>query len=123
MNHALMVWVASGLGIETARALKATGAKLVLTARNLAKGKAALGSILEPGSVELLHLDLESLESVRICVKELQQKTKSLNILINNAGVRKTPEGKTKDGFETQFGTNHVAHFLLFQVREMPAVP
>ncbi len=83
----------------------------------MAKGKAGLGNILEPGAVELLHLDLESLDSVRACVNELQQKTQSLNILINNAGVRKTPEGKTKDGFETQFGTNHVAHFLLFQVR------
>lgn len=106
----------SGIGIETARALKATGAKLFLTARNLEKGKQALAGILEAGSVELLHLDLESLESVRACVRELHGKTKTLNILINNAGVRNTPKGRTKDGFETQFGTNHVAHFLLFQL-------
>ncbi|KAH6723830.1 hypothetical protein BKA61DRAFT_16754 [Leptodontidium sp. MPI-SDFR-AT-0119] len=112
----LITGCSSGLGIETARALKTTGANLFLTVRNLEKGKKALGDILEPGSVELLHLDLESLESVRICVKELQEKTTILNILINNAGVRGTPEGKTKDGFETHLGTNHVAHFLLFQL-------
>ncbi|KAE9379898.1 NAD(P)-binding protein [Stipitochalara longipes BDJ] len=106
----------SGIGIETARALKETGAELFLTARNQEKAKLALGDILEPGRVHLLHLDLESLESVRACVKEFKGKSKSLNILINNAGVRYTPKGKTKDGFETQFGTNHVAHFLLFQL-------
>ncbi|KAL2075239.1 hypothetical protein VTL71DRAFT_182 [Oculimacula yallundae] len=112
----LITGCSSGLGIETARALKLTGAKLFLTARNLEKGKKALGDILEPGIVELVHLDLESLDSVRSCVKELQLKTKTVNILINNAGVRGTPEGKTKDSFETQLGTNHVAHFLLFQL-------
>ncbi|KAH7343069.1 hypothetical protein BKA65DRAFT_505465 [Rhexocercosporidium sp. MPI-PUGE-AT-0058] len=112
----LITGCSSGLGIETARALKTTGAKLFLTARDIEKGKKALGDILQPGSVELLHLDLKSLESVRNCVEELKQKTKRLNILINNAGVRGPPEGKTQDGFETQFGTNHVSQFLLFQL-------
>ena len=112
----LITGCSSGIGIETARALKATGATLFLTARNLEKGKKALGDILDSNSVHLLHLDLESLESVRACVNELQKKTKVLNILINNAGVRHTPKGTTKDGFETQFGTNQVAHFLLFQL-------
>ncbi|KAG4433162.1 hypothetical protein IFR05_011346 [Cadophora sp. M221] len=112
----LITGCSSGLGIEAARALKTTGAKLFLTARNLEKGRKALGGILESDSVELLLLDLGSLESVRNCVKELQQKTTILNILINNAGVRGTPEEETKDGFETHFGTNHVAHFLIFQL-------
>lgn len=112
----LITGCSSGLGIETARALKETGAELFLTARDQEKAKLALGDILEPGRVHLLHLDLESLESVRACVNEFKGRSKSLNVLINNAGVRYTPKGKTKDGFETQFGTNHVAHFLLFQL-------
>jgi NAD(P)-dependent dehydrogenase (short-subunit alcohol dehydrogenase family) len=112
----LITGCSSGLGIETARALKSTGAKLFLTVRNLEKGKEALSGILEPNSVELLHLDLESLDSVRSCVDDLKTRTDTLNILINNAGVRHTPKGQTKERFETQFGTNHVAHFLLFQL-------
>lgn len=107
----------SGIGIETARAMKATGAHVFATARNLAKGEKALEGILEPGKVDLLLLDLESLASVRSFAAEFLQKSGGkLNILITNAGVMATPEGRTKDGFETQFGTNHVAHFLLFQL-------
>jgi NAD(P)-dependent dehydrogenase (short-subunit alcohol dehydrogenase family) len=106
----------SGLGIETARALKATGARLFLTARNMEKGKQALQGILEPGKVDLLKLNLESLESVRTCAEEIKHRTKSLNILITNAGIRHVPKGRTKDGFEMHWGTNHVSHFLLFQL-------
>jgi NAD(P)-dependent dehydrogenase (short-subunit alcohol dehydrogenase family) len=106
----------SGIGIDTARALSATGAKLFLTARDVTKGKEALADILEPGRVELLGLDLSSLDSVRQCAREILEKTKTLNILINNAGVMMTPKGKTVDGFETQFGTNHLGHFLLFNL-------
>lgn len=107
----------SGLGIETARALKTTGARLFLTARNLDKGREALGDILEPGRVDLLLLDLNSLASVREFAKEfLKASGNKLNILINNAGIMETPEAKTADGFESQFGTNHLAHFLLFQL-------
>ena len=106
----------SGLGIETARALKMTGARLFLTVRNMEKGKQALEGILEPGKVDLLKLDLESLDSVRACAEEIKQRTKTLNILITNAGVRHVPKGRTKDGFETHWGTNHVPHFLLFQL-------
>jgi NAD(P)-dependent dehydrogenase (short-subunit alcohol dehydrogenase family) len=112
----LITGCSSGIGIETARALKETGAELFLTARNEEKARLALGDILEPGRAHLLHLDLESLESVRACVNDFKKKSKPLNILISNAGVRYSPKGKTKDGFETQFGTNHVAHFLLFQL-------
>lgn len=113
----LVTGCSSGLGIETARALKATGAKLFVTARNQKKGEDALKDVLEPGKVELLDLDLNSLESVRKCAKELLSKTSSLNIVINNAGIMALPERTlTTDGFEAQFGTNHLAHFLLFQL-------
>lgn len=103
----------SGLGIETARALSATGATLYLTARNLDKARATLGDILENERVHLLEMDLNSLHSVRDCVASFFSKSSTLNILICNAGVMIPPEGSTKDGFETQFGTNHLSHFLL----------
>ena len=112
----LITGCSSGIGIETARALSATGAKLFLGVRDIAKGVSALADILEPGRVELLKIDLNSLESVREGARTFLQKSKSLNVLINNAGVMATPKGKTADGFETQFGTNHLAHFLLFQL-------
>ena len=112
----LVTGCSSGIGIETAKALNATGAKLFLGVRDTAKGQAALSGILKPGHVELLNMDLTSLDSVRSAAEEIKSKTKILNILINNAGVMATPEGKTVDGFETQFGTNHLSHFLLFQL-------
>ena len=113
----LITGCSSGLGIETARALKETGATLFLTARNLDKARAALGDILDEKHVHLLRADLESLESVRSCATEFLAKSGSrLNILIANAGVRSLSQGKTKDGFETDFGVNHLAHFLLFQL-------
>ncbi len=97
--------------------MKATGAHVYATARNLAKGERALGDSLEPGKLELMLLDLNSLASVRSFAETFLKNTGGkLNILINNAGVMATPEGKTEDGFETQFGTNHLAHFLLFQL-------
>ncbi|KAI9818062.1 MAG: hypothetical protein M1827_000686 [Pycnora praestabilis] len=106
----------SGIGIETARALSTTGATLFLTARDMVKGKGALQDILEQDRVHLLQLDLDSLASVRACVKDFLAKSKTLNVLIDNAGIMCTPEGKTADGFEKQFGTNHLAHFLLFNL-------
>lgn len=113
----LITGCSSGLGIETARAMSATGAKVFCCVRNVAKGEKALEGILEPGRVDLLTLDLNSLESVRACVKDFLSKSDKLNILINNAGIMATPTlEKTKDGFEGQFGTNHLAHFLLFQL-------
>ena len=108
----------SGIGIETARALSLTGAKLLLTARNLEKAKTALNGILEPGRVELVEMDNTSLESVRGAAKNILEKSNNqVNILINNAGIMalQTLE-KTKDGFEMQFGVNHLAHFLLFEL-------
>ncbi|KAH7305574.1 hypothetical protein B0I35DRAFT_444049 [Stachybotrys elegans] len=113
---ALITGCSSGIGIETARALKATGATLFLTARNLEKARAALGDILTGDKVHLLALDLESLDSVRACVEALKKQTTTLNILITNAGIRHVPLGRTKDGFERHWGTNHVSHFLLFEL-------
>jgi NAD(P)-dependent dehydrogenase (short-subunit alcohol dehydrogenase family) len=106
----------SGIGIETARALFATGATLYLTARNLEKANAALPDLITSERVHILELDLNSLDSVRACAKEFLSKSKKLNIFIANAGIMASPEGRTKDGFETQFGTNHLAHFLLLNL-------
>ncbi|KAE8443904.1 hypothetical protein EG329_001214 [Mollisiaceae sp. DMI_Dod_QoI] len=112
----LITGCSSGIGITTAQALHTTGATLYLTARNLTKAKTALGDLLSSPRVHLLELDLESLASVRACAKEFLSQSSQLNIFIANAGVMATPEGRTKDGFETQFGTNHLSHFLLFNL-------
>lgn len=113
----LITGCSSGIGIETARALKETGAKVYATARNLDKARTQLGDILEPGRVELLELKLDSLTSVRACAEEFQNRENKLNVLINNAGVMALQERQvTEDGFEMQFATNHLGHFLLFQL-------
>lgn len=108
----------SGIGIETARALSLTGARLLLTARDLSKAKTALDGILKPGRVELVEMDNTSLSSVRAAAKDILQKSNNqVNILINNAGIMALPKLEyTKDGFEMQFGVNHLAHFLLFEL-------
>ncbi|KAH6892534.1 hypothetical protein B0T10DRAFT_400913 [Thelonectria olida] len=112
----LITGCSSGIGIETARALAKTGATLYLTARDLEKAKEALDDLVDSDKVHLLALDLNSFASVRACAAEFLSKSSSLNILINNAGVMVPPEGRTVDGWETQFGTNHLAHFLLIQL-------
>jgi NAD(P)-dependent dehydrogenase (short-subunit alcohol dehydrogenase family) len=104
----------TGLGYETATALAAKGAHVVLAVRNLEKGKAAadLISARTPGaSVALQELDLTSLDSIRAAVDQLRGDYDSIDLLINNAGVMMTPKSTTKDGFELQFGTNHLGHF------------
>ncbi|KAH7112511.1 hypothetical protein B0J11DRAFT_542530 [Dendryphion nanum] len=108
----------SGIGIETARALSLTGAKLLLTARDLNKATTALDGILEPGRIELVEMDNTSLSSVRAAAEVILQKSNNhVNILINNAGIMALPKLEhTKDGFEMQFGVNHLAHFLLFEL-------
>jgi NAD(P)-dependent dehydrogenase (short-subunit alcohol dehydrogenase family) len=106
----------TGLGYETAAALAAKGAHVVLAVRNLDKGKAAADLITRatPGaSVALQELDLTSLESIRAAADELRANHDSIDLLINNAGVMMTPKATTKDGFELQFGTNHLGHFAL----------
>ncbi|OAG05693.1 putative short-chain dehydrogenase [Paraphaeosphaeria sporulosa] len=111
----------SGLGIETARALHETGAKLYLGVRDLEKGKKVVDDILSKstinGDIELLQIGLDSLESVRKAAEEFKTRSGKLNILINNAGIMALPHRTlTQDGHEAQFATNHLAHFLLFQL-------
>jgi NAD(P)-dependent dehydrogenase (short-subunit alcohol dehydrogenase family) len=96
----------SGLGLATARALAAAGAHVVLAVRDVAKGEA----VEVPGDVEVRRLDLADLESVRGFAESW---TGDLDLLINNAGIMAVPAGVTVDGFELQFGTNHLGHFAL----------
>jgi len=113
---ALITGCSSGIGIETARAMKSTGATIYVTVRDVAKGQPALADILEPGKVELLTCDQNSLTSVEAAAKAFLSKSAILNILINNAGIMAVPKRElTQDGHESQFGVNHLAHFLLFQ--------
>jgi NAD(P)-dependent dehydrogenase (short-subunit alcohol dehydrogenase family) len=106
----------TGLGYETAAALAAKGARVVLAVRDLDKGKDAARRIeaVTPGtSVDLQELDLTSLASIRSAADRLKSDHDSIDMLINNAGVMFTPKSTTKDGFELQFGTNHLGHFAL----------
>lgn len=105
---AVITGVSAGLGVETARALAAHGARVIGTVRDLAKGRAATAGI----DIELLEMDLASLASVRACADALLERGDPIDLLICNAGVMATPEGRTADGFETQFGTNHLGHFV-----------
>jgi NAD(P)-dependent dehydrogenase (short-subunit alcohol dehydrogenase family) len=114
----LVTGVSAGLGIETARALAAHGAQVVGAARDLGKAEAATAHVRKAasaggGSFEIIALDLASLESVRACADALLAKGEPFDVLIANAGVMATPFGHTADGFETQFGTNHLGHFVL----------
>jgi NAD(P)-dependent dehydrogenase (short-subunit alcohol dehydrogenase family) len=105
-----------GLGYETAVALAGQGARVVLAVRNLDKGKQAATRIAEahPGAtVELQELDLTSLASIRAAAEQLRADHDRIDLLINNAGVMWTPKSTTADGFELQFGTNHLGHFAL----------
>ena len=104
----------TGLGYETAAALADHGAHVVLAVRNLDKGKDAAARITaqSPGAeVGLQELDLTSLDSIRAAAEQLRSDHDRIDLLINNAGVRYTPKSTTKDGFEIQFGTNHLGHF------------
>jgi len=114
----LVTGVSAGIGVETARSLVAHGAHVVGAARDLTKAEAATAAVRKDaaaggGSFELVALDLASLESVRGCADELLAKGESFDVVIANAGVMATPFGQTADGFETQFGTNHLGHFVL----------
>ena len=114
----LVTGVSAGLGVETARALAAHGADVVGAARDLKKADAATAQVRKDatangGSFELIELDLGNLKSVRACADKLLEKGQFLDVVIANAGVMATPFGQTADGFETQFGTNHLGHFVL----------
>jgi NAD(P)-dependent dehydrogenase (short-subunit alcohol dehydrogenase family) len=108
----------AGIGIETARALAATGATLFLTARNAKTAEAALEGILEPGRVILVQLDNNSFSSVRAAAATiLKQSNNKVNILVTNAGVMGVLERTlTEDSHEMHFQTNHLSHFLLFHL-------
>ena len=116
-KRVLVTGVSAGLGVETARALAAHGAEVVGAARNLAKAKEATAPVradaANGGSLALIELDLASLASVRACADALVANGKLFDLVICNAGVMATPFGKTTDGFEMQFGTNHLGHFVL----------
>lgn len=108
----------SGIGIETARALSATGAILFLTARNLKSAESALAGILESGRVSLVEMDNNSFASVRSAATTILTKSDNqVNILVNNAGVMGIKHlTLTEDGHEITFSTGHLSHFLLFQL-------
>ncbi|MCV7419412.1 SDR family NAD(P)-dependent oxidoreductase [Mycobacterium yunnanensis] len=97
----------SGLGEVTARELARVGAKVVVAVRNLDKGKAAAAGM--PGDVEVRELDLQDLSSVRAFADSVDE----VDVLVNNAGIMAVPLARTVDGFESQFGTNHLGHFAL----------
>jgi NAD(P)-dependent dehydrogenase (short-subunit alcohol dehydrogenase family) len=117
-KRVLVTGVSAGLGVETARVLAAHGADVVGAARDLAKAEGATAVVREAaagsgGSLALVELDLANLKSVRACADALVADGRAFNLVIANAGVMAPPFGKTTDGFETQFGTNHLGHFVL----------
>jgi NAD(P)-dependent dehydrogenase (short-subunit alcohol dehydrogenase family) len=116
-RRVLVTGVSAGLGVETARALAAHGADVVGAARDLKKAQGATAVVRDEaatsgGSLELVELDLANLKSVRACADGLLDKGNPFDLVIANAGVMATPFGHTADGFETQFGTNHLGHFV-----------
>src|SRR6201981_322694 len=114
----LVTGVSAGIGRETARSLAAHGASVVGAARDLEKARVATEQVRKDaaangGRCELVELDLASLKSVRACADQLLAKGEPFDVIIANAGVMGTPFGHTADGFETQFGTNHLGRFVL----------
>lgn len=106
----------AGLGLETAAVLAERGARVVVAVRDLGKGEKAVGEIKRRtpnADVALQQLDLSSLASVRTAADELRAAYPRIDLLINNAGVMYPPKQTTADGFELQFGTNHLGHFAL----------
>ncbi|MDQ0786347.1 SDR family NAD(P)-dependent oxidoreductase [Streptomyces sp. B3I8] len=108
---AIVTGANTGLGFETARTLAARGASVVLAVRNVEKGRRAVDRI--TGDVSVQALDLTSLDSIRSAAADLRAAHPRIDLLINNAGVMYTPRRTTADGFELQFGTNHLGHFAL----------
>lgn len=106
----------SGLGYESAKAMGAKGAKVIVASRNLRRGGDALDSLkkeVPSGDFELMQLDLGSLDSVRKFAATFSEQYGRLDILMNNAGIMAVPQSATEDGFESQFGINHLGHFAL----------
>jgi len=115
-KRVLVTGVSAGLGVETARVLAAHGAEVIGAARDLAKAHKATEPVraeaANGGSLQLIQLDLASLDSVRRCADGILAGGKPFDLIIANAGVMACPRGSTADGFETQFGTNHLGHFV-----------
>jgi protochlorophyllide reductase len=119
---ALVTGANSGLGLESARALLANGATVVLACRSLAKAEQARQVLVAAGSagspddrIELLELDLADLQSVARAADQVAARHSRLDVLLNNAGVMAPPRTLTRQGFELQFGVNHLGHFALTQ--------
>ena len=113
---ALVTGANSGLGLQTSLELARKGARVLMACRNPAKAQDALAQIrseVPAAQAELVSLDLASLASIEQAAEEVAGRTPSLDLLVNNAGVMAIPKGTTADGFEMQFGTNHLGHFAL----------
>ncbi len=121
---ALVTGANSGLGLATATALASRGSHVIMAARSLERADAAVDTIRaahRSSSVEVVQLDLGSLESIAQASESVMAKCAQLDILVNNAGLMAMPEGRTVDGFETQFGVNHLGHWALTS-RLLPAL-
>jgi NAD(P)-dependent dehydrogenase (short-subunit alcohol dehydrogenase family) len=115
-KRVIVTGASSGIGLETAAALAAKGAEVVLAVRDTAKGERALGQIrtVHPGAnATVMRLDLGDLSSVKEFAEQFSARHDRLDVLTNNAGVMLPPYRRTRDGFELQFGTNHLGHFAL----------
>lgn len=118
-KNAIVTGAYSGIGIETARALAHAGARVTIAVRDINKGKMAAAQLNAQTGKELVYasvLDLSDLSSVRKFAESYLAESGKLSILINNAGVMACPQTYTSDGYESQFATNHLGHFLLFQL-------
>ncbi|KAI1735887.1 putative short-chain dehydrogenase [Xylaria scruposa] len=113
----LITGATSGIGVETTRAIYATGARVFVMVRDTAKVKPIVADIINTtsgiGSIEVIEMDLDSLDSVKNGAQRFLEKSSQLNVLINNAGVMACPKTVTVDGFERQFAVNYLAHFTL----------
>jgi NAD(P)-dependent dehydrogenase (short-subunit alcohol dehydrogenase family) len=121
---ALVTGANGGLGLETTRALAAKGARILMAARNQEKAAAAEAEIRRDqpdADLELIPLDLGSLDSVEAAAEQVLGATERLDIVVNNAGLMAMPERRTADGFEMQLGVNHLGHWAL-NARLMPAI-
>lgn len=115
----LVTGASAGLGVETTRALAAHGALVTMAVRDLTKGATAMAEVqaaVPDAQLDLRELDLASLASIRTFASRFLEDHPVLDVLIGNAGVMACPQGTTADGFEMQFGTNHLGHFLLIQL-------
>jgi NAD(P)-dependent dehydrogenase (short-subunit alcohol dehydrogenase family) len=117
-KRVLVTGISAGIGVETARSLAAHGARVVGAVRDREKTAAATSQVKKDaersgGSFDLVELDLANLKSVRTCADQLLTKGEPFDLIIANAGVMATPFEHTADGFERQFGTNHLGHFVL----------